>query len=133
MNENHARTRRTVAQGIATAMIAVCAVGFVAPAANASQTLYCPRGQYCAWEDDLKQGKIFNTNATFGYVGDGWNDRFSSLENNTTRTVTYYQHAYGTGSAPPLSAGTSALQLQYEWQTGLAGTWNDQISSVTVF
>ena len=65
---------------VAASAVAVVAVltGGAAPA-EASQTLCCPDGQYCAGEDDLRQGHIFNHVATLGYAGDGWNDRITSV------------------------------------------------------
>lgn len=56
----------------------VLAVG-VAPGNAAEQTKFCPRGQYCAGEDDRKQGRIFNNNMTMSDVGDSWNDQFSII------------------------------------------------------
>jgi len=105
--------------------------GGAAPA-EASQTLYCPDGQYCAWEDDLRQGHIFNHVATLGYVGDGWNDRFSSLENRRRDAVVFYEHDYGGGDGRVVGRGQVAKQLQFEW-TEQGRVWNDRITSVTAY
>ncbi|PPF64326.1 hypothetical protein C5C18_05775 [Rathayibacter tritici] len=56
----------------------VVAVG-VAPANATEQTKFCRDGRYCAWEDDKKQGQIFNNVVTMSYVGHSWNDRISSI------------------------------------------------------
>jgi len=124
------RTVSLIAGGLAVAAVAVLSGG-VAPA-QASQTLYCPAAQYCAWENDLRDGHLYNHNATQSFVGDSWNDSFSSLENRRLSRVVYYQHAWGQGHQRELGKNSTALQLQFEWRPD-GGTWNDQISSVTVY
>ncbi|MHC2185973.1 peptidase inhibitor family I36 protein [Rathayibacter agropyri] len=113
----------------AIATVSVLACG-VAPA-SASQTMDCPNGQYCAWEDDRQQGHIFNNVVTMANIGESWNDRFSSLQNLRGVTVGFYENDYGRGAARLVRDGEVASELQWEWHDGR--TWNDSITSIVVF
>ncbi|PPF23722.1 peptidase inhibitor family I36 protein [Rathayibacter rathayi] len=124
------RRRIAVVASLLLAASSVVAVG-VAPANAAEQTKFCPQGQYCAWEDDLKQGQIFNNKVSMNYVGDSWNDRFSSLENRQSRAAVFFEEHYYGGDERVVQPGEEARQLQWEFTDGGA-SWNDRISSVAV-
>ncbi|AZZ57162.1 hypothetical protein C5E08_15505 [Rathayibacter iranicus] len=114
----------------AIATVSVLACG-VAPA-SADQRQFCPEGQYCAWENDQRQGNIFNNVVTMSYVGDSWNDQFSSLENRKRDSVVFYEELGSGGDERVVRHDEVAQQLQFEW-TDHASTWNDCISSITAY
>lgn len=124
--------RGVVAVGGVLALVTASVLAAGVASASASQSVYCPAGQYCAWEDDLQQGNIFNNVVTMQNVGEAWNDRFSSLENRRGARVVFYEDEFGGGDQRSVNPGEVARQLQFEW-TQHANTWNDRITSITAF